>query len=284
LPARNDIVRTLRSWRADYPLSRLIVTSRPQHPLNIGASRTFRMLPLTNERIEEFLTLQLSGDAAEMLRQLQRQRLWPLASNTLLPTLLVLLFRRHRALPESRALLLSNVVETIKQIEEDKLRPMPAGDFEMLGVIAMLSIRTGTGYAVSRRDAAVVIEDRLRETLAAIGGRDAKLKLQAVFDGRFGEVRGTDAVWPLVHLRTLVTAEDEEWLLRALEERSDLDLPSRRWIYDLLGLVGSERAIPVLTAALQLEPELAESAFHGLQAVHRRLGRLWYKGEERLSV
>jgi hypothetical protein len=36
------------------------------------------------------------------------------------------------------------------------------------------------------------------------------------------------------------------------------------WVYDFLGSVGSEKVIPVLTAALHLEPEIAEFAFYGL--------------------
>src|SRR5205823_3173486 len=141
-------------------------TSRPQHRPTIGALQAYELLPLIGERIEGFLALQLGGEAAEMLRQLQRQRLWPLASNTLLLTLLLLLFLRHRALPESRALLLSDIIGRVRQIEEDKLRQVVEVDFELLGVIAMLSTRAGAGYAVSRRDAVAAIDGRLRDAVA----------------------------------------------------------------------------------------------------------------------
>ncbi|WP_440951196.1 NACHT domain-containing protein [Methanosphaerula subterraneus] len=99
---------------------RIIITSRKLRIPRYKPSKLLWIAPLDSSTIEQFLQIYLKNQWLELYNQIKWKNLVIESQNTLLLTLIIIIFREHHELPHSRPQIIKKIVENIKKWEESK--------------------------------------------------------------------------------------------------------------------------------------------------------------------
>jgi HEAT repeat protein len=99
---------------------KFIVTSREIRAINLPRSSRFLINSLEQNEIENLLELYFGGERFRFWSEIERKGLVEESKNTLLLTLMILIYKEDRALPPSRTKIVGKNVEKIKEWEESK--------------------------------------------------------------------------------------------------------------------------------------------------------------------
>jgi hypothetical protein len=99
---------------------KIIVTSRETRAINLPRSSRFLINSLEQNEIENLLERYFGGERFEFWSEIARNGLVEESKNTLLLTLMILIYKQDRALPPSRTKIVGKIVEKIKEWEDDK--------------------------------------------------------------------------------------------------------------------------------------------------------------------
>jgi len=99
---------------------KFIVTSREIRAINLPRSSRFLINSLEQNEIENLLELYFGGERFGFWSEIERKGLVEESKNTLLLTLMILIWKEDRALPPSRTKIVGKIVEKIKEWEESK--------------------------------------------------------------------------------------------------------------------------------------------------------------------
>lgn len=164
------LARTLPALFRDYAACPVTITTRRVRvPSALGAEE-YELAQLSLEEIRKFVSAQLGDeDSWAFLEELRRKRLVREASNTLMLSLMILLFQRSRSLPRSRRLILDAMLDAVSARERKKPARFSAAiewrrieDF--LGALAFRSFLDHDGYQI---DEALAEKVLFREITAA---------------------------------------------------------------------------------------------------------------------
>lgn len=162
------LLRSLRGVVHDYHRCKIVVTTRPLFKPSLGLAE-IELTDLAPEDIERFVCEQLDATSAlTFLSELRRRRLTREASNTLLLTLMVLLFKRDNTLPRTRRLVLDAVLERVVVRELDKpvrfATALPWTFLErLLSRLAYEAFLRDAGYHLEQTSADAVLVEALVE-------------------------------------------------------------------------------------------------------------------------
>ncbi len=166
---RTSLIALLR----DYPQCPVILTTRSLRKPAVALPES-QLIQLSEDSIERFVSAQLDGlRATAFMNELRSKRLIREASNTLLLTLMILLFARDGALPRTRRLILDAVLDKVAARESDKGQrfqfPLPWPIVErFVSKLAYETFVGDGGYQLERR--------RTDEVLRQVIGEAEKLR------------------------------------------------------------------------------------------------------------
>lgn len=164
-----EVQRELQSLIDDYPGSRVIVTTRQFRIPRLASIKRYQLQPLSYERVQSFVQMYLGPDYQAFLEEISRKGLAAIASNTLLLTLLILLYLRQGELPRSRGQILQRVVDCVRDWDRDKPERfgLPLSRVcwdtrvEILAKLAFSSLSSGKSYALDKRSVEITLTDTL---------------------------------------------------------------------------------------------------------------------------
>ena len=99
---------------------KIIITSREARLIDIPSSSRFIVTPLEQNEIENLLEKYLGNKRFQFLYEIKRKGLVGESKNTLLLTLMILIYKEDNILPISRTKIVGKIVEKIKKWEENK--------------------------------------------------------------------------------------------------------------------------------------------------------------------
>lgn len=105
----------------------IIITSREARLIDLPSSSRFLVTPLEQNEIENLLEQYLGNERFKFLSEIKRKGLVDEAKNTLILTLMILIYKEDQILPISRAKIVGKVVEKIKEWEESKGKRLTNG-------------------------------------------------------------------------------------------------------------------------------------------------------------
>ncbi|MDC0748676.1 phosphorylase family protein [Polyangium mundeleinium] len=165
--SRQAVERELQMILGEYKATRAIISTRPMRVPTWAGARRYRVEDLSPERAERLLKLHLPGKHARFSNQVRDRRLERLTSNTLLLTLLVLLFRSSGSIPTGRMQILREVVESVRRIELAKDRFERDLDWDvkvrLLSCLAFRTAREGEGYSLDDSSAREALRSAVRQ-------------------------------------------------------------------------------------------------------------------------
>lgn len=106
---------------------KIIITSRETRLIDLPSSSRFLVNPLEQNEIENLLEQYLGNERFKFLSEIKRKGLVDESKNTLLLTLMILIYKEDRILPISRTKIVGKVVEKIKEWEESKGKRLTNG-------------------------------------------------------------------------------------------------------------------------------------------------------------
>lgn len=246
-----EVEREIRTLADNYKSTRLIITTRVVRLPRIGAVRGYEIDSLTPERVARILKLQIPQKQVEFAKQLRSRRLDRLTSNTLLLSLLVLLFRKTSNLPASRMLILRDVMGAVSKVEEEKPERFekPLGwdaRIRLLSGLALCSFKASDAYNLDKDSTYDTLRDTLtqleasREIRAGVSVKEALSSI--VSTGFVREEHDGIVFWHRAFLEYFVAVE-----VARLLDRGKLDLAE---------LLSEVRWAPVLPMAIAMTSEL----------------------------
>jgi len=114
-----EVKREIENF-VDIGSHRFIVTSRETRAINLPRSSRFLINSLEQNEIENLLERYFGGERFEFWSEIARNGLVDESKNTLLLTLMILIYKQDRVLPPSRTKIVGKIVEKIKEWEDDK--------------------------------------------------------------------------------------------------------------------------------------------------------------------
>ena len=161
----DDVQREIESLLQDFDCT-LVMTTRHFRLPQVTLKNKFELQPLTPQKIRLFSEMYLGVDHQGFLNQITRKDLISVASNTLLLTLLVLLYRNDQDLPGSRTKVIEAIVKQLENWSRSKLnRFQQALSWEikinMLSEMAFLSFTKGESYTLGAEDADKLMNNEL---------------------------------------------------------------------------------------------------------------------------
>lgn len=99
---------------------KIIITSRETRLIDLPSSLRFLVNPLEQNEIEKLLEQYLGNERFKFLSEIKRKGLVDESKNTLLLTLMILIYKEDQTLPISRTKIVGKIVEKIKEWEESK--------------------------------------------------------------------------------------------------------------------------------------------------------------------
>lgn len=144
----------------------LVVTTRQFRLPQLSPLAKFVIQPLTQRTIQDFSQMYLAPRHVEFLHELSSKGLVHAASNTLLLTLLILLYSDSLELPNSRTAVLRAVVQRLEQWNEARESqfegPLPWNRrLDILIELAYLSVKEEHGYILDVQSARQVMLDQI---------------------------------------------------------------------------------------------------------------------------
>lgn len=93
---------------------------------------------------------------------------------------------------------------------------------------------------------------------------------------------GVDVERAIRALVFLAPKEREGWLVELIREYPNMQRHALRRALEALGVIGGSDSLPLLQAYFDepIEPEVQIVCFWAIQSIHKRMGYLWYNGEE----
>ncbi|MCX9012075.1 MAG: HEAT repeat domain-containing protein [Candidatus Methanoperedens sp.] len=107
--------------------NKIIITSRETRLIDLPSSSRFLVNPLEQNEIENLLEQYLGNERFKFLHEIKRKGLVDESKNTLLLTLMILIYKEDQILPISRTKIVGKVVEKIKEWEESKGKRLTNG-------------------------------------------------------------------------------------------------------------------------------------------------------------
>lgn len=166
-----EVERELQSLIDDYPKSRIIVTTRHFRLPRLSPMKRFQLQPLSYDRVEAFARMYLDPGHQAFLWEISAKGLGALASNTLLLTLLILLYLREGELPRSRGQILQGVADRVR--DWDRHKPERFGlplsriswgaRVQLLAKLAFSSLSIGESYALDKNSVEMTLIDTLND-------------------------------------------------------------------------------------------------------------------------
>lgn len=114
-----DVKREIEAF-TDINAHKFIITSRETRLIDLPSSSRFLVNPLEQKEIENLLEQYLGNERFKFLSEIKRKGLVDESKNTLLLTLMILLYKKDQTFPISRTKIVGKVVEKIKEWEERK--------------------------------------------------------------------------------------------------------------------------------------------------------------------
>jgi len=171
-PSVPEVEREVQSLMDNYPKCKIVITTRHFRLPRLTPIRRYELQPLSHQKIEAFARMYLGSDCRAFLDEIARKGLVRVASNTLLLTLLILLYLREGKLPRSRGQILQAVVDRVCDWDQHKAeRFMPSLPWkireELLTQLAFSSLSSGKSYALDKQS----VEMTLAEVLSGLENR-----------------------------------------------------------------------------------------------------------------
>lgn len=141
---------------------KFIVTSRETRAINLPRSSRFLINSLEQNEIENLLERYFGGERFGFWSEIARNGLVEESKNTLLLTLMILIYKQDRALPPSRTKIVGKIVEKIKEWEEGKGKRLTNGlnwgvKEKILSEIAYKMIETQENITLSKKQVDSVV-------------------------------------------------------------------------------------------------------------------------------
>ena len=166
------VERQVQSLVENYPQCKMVITTRHFRLPRVHPLARYQLLPLSQETMQAYSQSYLGGSYEEFLVEVERQHLGSVVSNTLLLSLLILVYMKDGTLPQSRALVLHTIVDHVRSRDATKMErfaiPIPwEARFQMLAQLAFVSFSSGQNYAVNEE----FVEQTLVEVVDALESR-----------------------------------------------------------------------------------------------------------------
>jgi hypothetical protein len=163
-----DLEREIQSLIDDYRNCRLVITTRHFRLPRITPIRRYELQLLLSEQVEAFAQMYLGSSHGAFLEEVTRKGLAKLASNTLLLTLLILLYMREGELPRSRGQILQAIVDRVRHWDETKgerfASPLSWDTrAESLTQLAFSSLSSGKSYALDKQSVEATLSEVLNK-------------------------------------------------------------------------------------------------------------------------
>jgi HEAT repeat protein len=163
-----DLEGEIQSLTVNYRKCKVIITTRHFRLPRLTPIRRYELQPLSDQRIEAFAQMYLDSDCRTFLDEIARKGLAEVASNTLLLTLLILLYLAERELPRSRGQILQAVVKRVRDWDQSKAKRFASPlsweiREELLTQLAFSSLSSGKSYALDKQSVEITLTDVLNE-------------------------------------------------------------------------------------------------------------------------
>ncbi len=110
----HELVQEIESILRDFHCS-LVITSRHFRVPPLALTTKYELQPLTWQKIRAFSEMYLGANNQSFLNEIVHKELWNVASNTLLLTLLILLYQNNQELPRSRTQVIHDIIVKLEQ-------------------------------------------------------------------------------------------------------------------------------------------------------------------------
>lgn len=260
-------------WKLDRELRELvdlgcglIVTTRPTKQPRLNIEDTYTINALSDDSIKRFIDAQLGGSAKRFMAELRRNGLMHVASNTMLLVLLILLFRRDRKMPATRAGIVATVIDQVQEREDAKSERFKLSVpwkicTEILAALAFDVVEHGDGYHLDLERCGQIIRDELRRLedarliRAGLSIDDVLDRLQAT--GFVRREAGGIVFWHRALLEHFATQELVDRLDSGMFDPLPLAM-TRRWTTLLAPAIArSQNAEPLVRRVLAVNGFLA---------------------------
>lgn len=165
-PAIPELERELQLLIDHYGRNKIVVTTRRFRLPKVTPIRRYELQSLSYGKVEAFAQMYLGSDSATFLKEIERTSLTKAASNTLLLTLLILLFQNQSELPNSRGQILRAVIDRVCKRGHDKPRRFSNSiswevRVSLLERLAFLTLYKGKSYLLDNDS----VESALNEAM-----------------------------------------------------------------------------------------------------------------------
>lgn len=163
-----QVERDIQALMDNYPQCKIIITTRHFRLPRLTPVRRYEVQPLSYEKIEAFAQMYLGTDDQAFLAEVNRKGLVKVASNTLLLTLLLLLYLHERKLPRSRGQILQAVVDYVREWDENKAERFVSPlswkiREELLAQLAFTALASRKSYALNKSSVETALNDALSD-------------------------------------------------------------------------------------------------------------------------
>jgi len=170
----NDLQKEIEGFLHDFECT-IVMTTRHFRLPQVSLISKFELQPLTHQKIRSFSEMYLGLGHQGFLNEIIRKDLIDIASNTLLLTLLILLYLNNQDLPSSRTKLIEAVVNQLENWSRSKPTRFHHSlswqiKLNMLSELAFLSFTKGDSYTLGIEDANLTI-------IKILGGLEASRKV-----------------------------------------------------------------------------------------------------------
>ncbi len=146
---------------------RIIITSRESRQITLHRSSQFFVSELEQDEIENLLEQYLGNDRFGFQFEIERNRLSEESKNTLLLTLMILIYKENQELPPTKTKIIGNIVEKIKRWEESKGKRLTNGlrwniRERIFGELAYKIVETSEDLTLSMKQVDSVLMPLLR--------------------------------------------------------------------------------------------------------------------------
>ncbi len=165
-PIVSSAEREIQALIENYGKCKIIITTRYFRLPHIYPVKHYDLQRLSYQKIQTFSQSYLGNESLVFLNSITRRGLSGSASNTLLLTLLVLLYRQYKKVPVSRGQILQSIVDRVREWDSTKGERFSSAltweaRFELLAELAMACLSTGQNYSLDKASTEAVLRDSL---------------------------------------------------------------------------------------------------------------------------
>ena len=168
----HDLQQEIENLIRDFHCA-FVITTRHFRVPQLSLTTKYELQPLAPQKIRAFSKMYLGADYQGFLNELTRKGLGTVASNTLLLTLLILLYLNSQELPRSRIQIIHAIVKQLEKWAESKViqrfqHVLPWKiKLDFLSELAFLSFSKGDSYTLGSDDADETLASKLKELEAS---------------------------------------------------------------------------------------------------------------------